>query len=121
VGRLVDAGVPQEDIFVDPVVAPICTDPKAGEEFLEAVRRIRSDLPDVHIICGLSNISFGLPKRKLLNRNFLIMAMAAGLDSAILDPTDVDTMADIVASEALLGRDAFCMSYIEAYRSGKLG
>ena len=120
VGRLVEAGVREEDIFVDPVVSPVCTDPEAGEAFLEAVRRIRTEMPGVHIICGLSNISFGLPERKLLNRNFLVMAMSAGLDSAILDPTDPQVAADILASEALLGRDAFCMGYIDAYRSGKL-
>ncbi len=120
VGKLTEAGVPSDDIFVDPVVVPVGTDPQAGRAFLEAVRQIHEDLPEVHIICGLSNVSFGLPLRKLLNRNFLIMAMAMGLDAAILDPTDARAMADICAAEALLGRDAFCMQYIEAYREGKL-
>ncbi|HID09825.1 MAG TPA: methyltetrahydrofolate cobalamin methyltransferase [Candidatus Latescibacteria bacterium] len=120
IGKLAEAGVPLDDIYVDPVVVPVGTDPQAGRAFLEAVRLIHEEFPEVHIICGLSNVSFGLPLRKLLNRNFLVMAMAMGLDAAILDPTDSGTIADICAVEALLGRDPFCMQYIEAYRGGRL-
>jgi 5-methyltetrahydrofolate--homocysteine methyltransferase len=69
----------------------------------------------------VSNVSFGLPVRKLLNETFLQLLMAHGLDAAIVDPCDQQLMADIVAAEALLGRDAHCKNYLRAYREGKLG
>ncbi len=78
------------------------------------------DIPGVHTTGGLTNVSFGLPARKLINRTFLVTAMAHGLDSAINDPTDRGLMANLVAAEALLNRDKFCMGYIKAFREGKL-
>jgi 5-methyltetrahydrofolate--homocysteine methyltransferase len=87
---------------------------------LEAVRAIRESERDVHIISGVSNVSFGLPSRKLLNRAFLVMLMAAGLDAALVDPLDEELMSLIAASEALLNRDEFCANYLAAFRSGKL-
>jgi 5-methyltetrahydrofolate--homocysteine methyltransferase len=74
----------------------------------------------VHTICGLTNVSYGLPVRRLVNRTFLVAAIASGLDSAIIDPTDKDLMASLRAAEALLDRDRFCANYITAYRQGKL-
>ncbi|MCX7040579.1 MAG: methyltetrahydrofolate cobalamin methyltransferase, partial [Spirochaetes bacterium] len=73
----------------------------------------------VHKTCGLSNISFGLPKRKLVNQVFVAMAIARGMDSAIIDPLDPRMMANIFVAEALAGRDQFCMGYIMADRDGK--
>jgi len=72
------------------------------------------------ITAGLSNISYGLPNRRLLNRVFLVMAMQAGMDSAIMDPLDEKIMAQIIAAEALLGQDEFCMNYLQAHRAGRL-
>ncbi|MGQ9733040.1 MAG: methyltetrahydrofolate cobalamin methyltransferase, partial [Candidatus Zipacnadales bacterium] len=69
---------------------------------------------------GLSNISYGLPHRRLLNRVFVTLCMGCGLDSGILDPTDKALMASICAAEALLGHDDYCMNYINAARGGKL-
>ena len=79
-----------------------------------------TEFPGVHTICGLSNISFGLPQRKLLNRSFLTLMINAGLDSAILDPTMPGMMTTVYAVEALVGRDQFCMNFITAERAGKL-
>ena len=85
---------------------------------MEAMDKISTLFPQVHIICGLSNISFGLPKRKLLNRVFL--AMAKGLDTALVDPLDKDLMSTIVAARALLGEDEYCRNYISSFREGGL-
>ncbi|UCF43788.1 MAG: B12-binding domain-containing protein [Planctomycetota bacterium] len=87
---------------------------------LEVIRRIKQQFSEVNTICGLSNVSFGLPGRAKLNRYFLTMAMAAGLDSAILDPLDSELMDSIKTAEALLGKDRFCQNYIKAFREGKL-
>ena len=113
-------GIPFEDVYFDPIVQPISSDQNQGLAFLDAVERIKGRYPQAHIICGLSNISFGLPQRKLLNRVFLAMAMLKGLDSVILDPTDRKLMAVLCAARALLGRDEFCLNYITASREGKL-
>ena len=87
----------------------------------EVIGTIRSQYPDIHITAAVSNISFNLPVRKLLNMSFTVLAMKAGLDSAILDPTNRDLLGIILATEAMLGLDDFCMEYIEAYRDGLFG
>ena len=115
------AGVPDEDVFFDVLVRPVSTDPAQAAHCLEAVRRIREKSPGVHFMCGMSNVSFGLPKRKILNRTFLTLLMAAGQDGAILDPTETDIAAALFATGALLGRDEYCMEYITAEREGRLG
>ena len=69
---------------------------------------------------GLSNVSFGLPRRRLLNQAFLAMLVAAGADGAIIDPTDAGMMRTLLAARAVLGLDEFCMEYITAEREGKL-
>jgi 5-methyltetrahydrofolate--homocysteine methyltransferase len=61
-----------------------------------------------------------MPARKLLNRVFIVMCIAAGLDTAIVDPNDVDLMQCVLAAEALVGKDEFCARYIDAYRAGKI-
>jgi 5-methyltetrahydrofolate--homocysteine methyltransferase len=91
-----------------------------GAAFLDAVVGIKEALPGIHVICGLSNISFQMPARRLLNRTFVAMAMARGMDAAIVDPLDGGLMAAICAANALLGQDEMCMGYIQAHRAGKL-
>jgi 5-methyltetrahydrofolate--homocysteine methyltransferase len=120
VDRLAAAGIPLDDIYVDPCVLPISTGPEHGPSVLEAVARIAGRYPGVHISVGLSNVSFGLPLRKLVNEVFLVLLMARGLDAAIVDPCDRQLMANIAAAEALLGRDPYCVAYLRAYRAGKL-
>ncbi len=121
VGRLASAGVPMGDIYVDPCVFPASTGGGHGPALLEAVTRIRAQYPDVHTTCGVSNVSFGLPARKLLNEVYLMMLLGRGLDAAIVDPCDAALMARIAAAEALIGRDEFCENYLLAFRAGKLG
>ena len=121
VRELSDGGIPLEKIHVDPLIQPISVDTNMGLAALEAIRKIMDEFPGVNTICGLSNISFGLPERSLINRNFLALAMAYGLNGAILDPNDTKLMSTLVATNMLLGKDDFCESYIEAYQQGILG
>jgi len=122
--RLIDfltqQGVEEDDIYVDPCILPLSLDAGHCTAMLEATAQIASRFPNVHRSCGLSNVSHGLPQRKLINEVFLAMLMSRGLDAAILDPTDAHLMAVIRAGEALTGRDEFCAQYLEASRAGKL-
>jgi len=117
---LLDHQLKLENVYVDPLVQPVATDKAFGIEFLESVTQIMTRFPGIHTVCGLSNVSFGLPQRKFLNRTFMAMAIAKGLDAAIMDPLDRQMMSVVLAAEALAGRDNFCMNYINAYRGGKL-
>ncbi|BCV22626.1 methyltetrahydrofolate cobalamin methyltransferase [Moorella sp. Hama-1] len=122
VGKLVEdltaAGVERDDIYIDPLVKPVSTSDQAGVELIEAVGFIRKTYPGVHIICGLSNISFGLPNRRVLNQVCMVQLMTAGMDSYILDPLDREMMGFFHASKALLGKDPFCSGYLKAHRRG---
>ncbi len=120
VNGLVKNNVPEDDIYVDPLVQPIGTNDEFGREFLDAVTRVTVEFPKVHTMCGLSNISFGLPEKRLLNQIFMAMAIARGLDGAITNPLDETMMASIVAAETLVGKDPFCTKYLKAFRAGLL-
>jgi 5-methyltetrahydrofolate--homocysteine methyltransferase len=120
INGLVRNGIRMENIFMDPLVQPLATNIRYGLEFVEAIERIRNEFRGVHTICGLSNISFGLPERRFLNQTFMVMAITKGLDGAILDPLDKRMMGAIRAAEALSGRDRYCQKYIKAYRGGFL-
>jgi 5-methyltetrahydrofolate corrinoid/iron sulfur protein methyltransferase len=115
---LVKNSVKVENIFVDPLVQPISVENNFGVEFINSIEKIVTAYPGIHTACGLSNISYGLPARKFMNQTFMTMAIAKGLDGAILNPLDKRMMACITAAEALGGRDNFCMNYLKAYRSG---
>ncbi|MCC6485170.1 MAG: dihydropteroate synthase [Armatimonadetes bacterium] len=117
--RLTDAGVPIDDIYVDPLTFPIGTGSDFGVVMLDVVRRIKDSFPDVHVTAGVSNVSHGMPARKILNEAMLVLAMGAGMDSAIIDPMDRHLMALIAASESILGLDEFSMNYIALARAGK--
>jgi 5-methyltetrahydrofolate--homocysteine methyltransferase len=120
ISKLSNEGIPLANIYVDPLVQPVSVDTAMGVAALGAVQKIMSDFPGVNTICGLSNISFGLPERHLINRNFLALAMAYGLSAAILDPTDTKLMATHLAVEMLLGRDEYCQNFIEAHLEGRI-
>jgi cobalamin-dependent methionine synthase I len=119
INSLVQKDVPIDNIYVDPLVQPISTNSAFGSEFLDAIGKIMTGFPGVHTICGLSNISYGLPLRKHLNQNFAVMAIARGLDGLIINPLDSQMMANIIAAETLAGRDEYCMKYLTAYRNKK--
>jgi len=119
--RLTAEGFALDDIYVDPCVLPISTGPEHGKALVEATGLIKARYPGVHVSAGISNVSFGLPMRRLLNQVVLVLLMAQGLDTAIVDPCDPQLMANIRAAEAVLGRDEFCADFIQAFREGKLG
>ncbi len=118
VGLARGAGLPDDALYVDPLVTTVATDPQAAAVALETLRRVRAALPGVHLTCGLSNVSFGLPGRTWVNRAFLAMAVAAGLDSAILDPCEPGLAAILRAAELVQGLDPDCRRYNEAARAG---
>jgi cobalamin-dependent methionine synthase I len=112
------AGIPDEHVYVDPLAMTISTNVQSGLIFFGTLRTVHDAYPAVHFTAGLSNISFGLPARSYINRTFLILALQAGLDSAILDPLDQELKAALLAAELVLGRDRHCLNYTRAYRAG---
>jgi 5-methyltetrahydrofolate--homocysteine methyltransferase len=124
-------GVALEAMHVDPLVLPVGVEPEAGAQFLEAVSRIRSVLgPAIHITGGLSNVSFGLPGRRLLNDVFIDLAVEAGADSGIVDPVGSDMTRVFgrdrsgrpykLAADMLIGADPYGTEFISAFRAGEL-
>jgi 5-methyltetrahydrofolate corrinoid/iron sulfur protein methyltransferase len=112
-----EAGVPTEDIYLDPVVLPV----KFGQDqiglMLQAIRELKmlAD-PAPKTICGLSNVSQGCLDRPMVNRTALVMAIAQGLDSAIADPFDTQLMDAMITADLLLNKFIYCDSYLTAYR-----
>ncbi len=114
-------GIAPSRLHIDPLVEMLCTSENGIATNTEVISSVRKQYPDIHITAAVSNISFNLPVRKMINLGFTVLAMNAGLDSAILDPTNRDMMGLIYATEALLGEDDYCMEYISAYREGLFG
>ena len=114
-------GISPDRIHIDPLVEMLCTSENGIETNTEVISTVREKYPTIHITAAISNISFNLPVRKMINLGFTVLAMNAGLDSAILDPTNRDMIGLIYATEALLGLDDYCMEYIGAYREGLFG
>ncbi|UMZ74783.1 methyltetrahydrofolate cobalamin methyltransferase [Natranaerofaba carboxydovora] len=117
---LKEEGVKEDDIYIDPLIQPISTDTKNGPSVLETITSIHEYYDEVHTMCGLSNVSYGLPNRKILNQTFMIMCMTVGLDGVILDPTDKKMMAQFTSAKSLLDKDKFCKDYLKAHRKGIL-
>jgi 5-methyltetrahydrofolate--homocysteine methyltransferase len=114
------AGIPDEKLYIDPLAMTIATNTEAGKVIFKTMQDIHSAYPEAHISCGLSNISFGLPVRPLINRTFLVLAINAGMDTAIIDPNDRELQAAMRAADLLLGKDKHCLNYTRAYRAGLL-
>jgi 5-methyltetrahydrofolate--homocysteine methyltransferase len=131
IAAALERGLPAASLYVDPLVIPIGVDPLAGQAYLDAVRAIRARFgEDIHITGGVSNISFGLPARRLVSDVFLDLCVQAGQDSGIVDPV-ADLAAALaperesepyrLAAAMLTGEDAFGMAFIGAFRAGSLG
>ncbi len=122
-GQLVEkvngAGIPLDDLYIDPLVYPLATNDRSALATLDAIEQIMKQFPRVHTTCGLTNVSYGLPNRKLVNRSFLVAAIVRGLDSAILDPTDKQLYGALKAALMIVGKDEFCMEYIAGFREGR--
>jgi cobalamin-dependent methionine synthase I len=126
-----EKGIPGERIFVDPLVFPISVDGEFGEHCLSAIRRLRERYgSELHVTGGMSNVSFGLPSRRLINDVFLVLAIDAGADSGIIDPvtSSVERVLSLdrasrpfqLALDVLSGADRHCRAYMKAYRAGEL-
>jgi len=122
IARIVEAtraaGITDDRLFIDPLIMSVSTDTNAGLESLECIRLTRETYPDAHITGGLSNISFGLPNRELVNRTFFALAMMQGMDSAICNPGNISLIESMKATDMLLGRDRFCRAYTTAAKDG---
>ncbi|MCC6443451.1 MAG: dihydropteroate synthase [Armatimonadetes bacterium] len=116
--KLRAAGVPAGDIYIDPLTFSIGTGSEVVLDMLNIIEKLKNDCPEVHTVAGLSNVSHGLPSRKILNQAMTILALSRGLDAGIIDSNDRYLMALIAATEALLGMDEYCMNYIKMSRAG---
>ena len=131
VPMLLDAGITLADIFLDPLVFPVSVDPNNGNSVLDTVKELRETYgSDIHFAPGLSNISFGMPNRKLLNQVFAYLCMERGLDGGIVDPLQIngkilsslDTGSEAfqLAKAVLTAEDQYGMDYISAAREGRI-
>ena len=116
VERANDYGIPACDIIVDPLVMPIGAMPTAGQQVFKLVKKLNQELK-VNTTCGASNISFGLPNRHSINSTFLPMAIASGMSSAIMNPTNSDELNSIYAANLLMNRDPNSINWINRNRS----
>ncbi len=123
-GRLIEkvtsCGIDIDALYIDPLVFPVGADSNSVLATLDAIEEIMKQYDGVHTVCGLTNVSHGLPNRKLVNRTFLAEAIARGLDAAILDPTDKQLFSVMRAALMLMGKDKYCMQYIKDFRNGLL-
>jgi 5-methyltetrahydrofolate--homocysteine methyltransferase len=120
VSGLAEAGFSRDSIYIDPIIQPVSTDITKGKMALVAVSKIMEKFSGIHTTSGLSNISFGLPKRRIINRFFLSMMVAYGLDSAILDPLDQKMIEAIKTVDMLAGNDGYCRNFLTAVRAGQI-
>jgi len=118
--KLVQMNVPPDHIYFDILVLSVAVEPDAALITLETIRTIRMNFPDAHIICGVSNVSMGLPGRRLINRTFLTMAIYAGLDTLLIDVRDKVLLSSIYAGKVLINQDPYCLEYLKAYREKKI-
>ena len=115
VERASDFGIPPADIVVDPLVMPIGAMATAGQQVFELVKKLKIELK-VNTTCGASNISFGLPNRHSINSTFLPMAIASGMTSAIMNPTNPNELHSIYAANLLMNRDKNGANWIKRNR-----
>ena len=118
--KLTETGIKEENIFYDGLVQPVGTDSEAFINYLRSLKSIKTSHPATKSICGLSNVSFGLPRRKLINRYALALAMYEGLEAVIIDPVEPGVIETICAVGVLTGKDQFCLNYISNFREGKI-
>ena len=124
-------GISIQDVYIDPLVLPISVDAEFGNHFFDAIRLLRQRYGSkIHITGGFSNVSFGLPCRRLINDVFIDLAVDAGVDSGIIDPitSKIQNVLNInrnsrpyqLTKDMLLGGDLYCKNFLSAYRKGEL-
>ncbi|MBA3028235.1 MAG: methyltetrahydrofolate--corrinoid methyltransferase [Desulfobacteraceae bacterium] len=114
------AGLPDSHVYVDPLALAVSTRQDGALIALETIRALKRECPEIKFCMGLSNVSFGLPARTLVNQAFIAQAILAGLDAAIMNPMEQGLVNMIYATELVLGRDRFCRHYTQAFRSGMI-
>jgi 5-methyltetrahydrofolate--homocysteine methyltransferase len=112
---MTNAGIPEERQFFDPQLLPLAFDPQLARTILATVRELSERWPNSHILVGLSNVSFNMPRRGLLNQVYLAMLLANGIDAVICDPCLVPIHETLYAGQALLGQDEFFATYLSAF------
>ncbi len=121
INKLEKNGISQDRIYIDLIVETLSVESTAAVHAIKAAKVIREEFPDVHLVGGMSNVSFGLPKRKYVNAAFLTAAIGAGLDTAIMDITSPDAKMALLAAELVYGDDEYCMEYLNGYRQAFKG
>ncbi len=116
--KLTVAGVDEESIYVDAICETLATLDTNAKTALETIRLVKENTK-AKTTCGLSNVSFGLPKRAFINAAFVSIAVYNGLDSAIADPMSEELRRAIFASSAVSGLDEYCMEYIGFIRGNE--
>lgn len=114
VSKALEYGLRLEDVFIDPLTLTISAEPERSAQTMKALRLIKENL-GVTTVLGVSNVSYGLPNRSLINRTFLAMALQNGLDLPILNPFSESSRETITTCNLLLNRDPSARKYIEAY------
>jgi 5-methyltetrahydrofolate corrinoid/iron sulfur protein methyltransferase len=112
-----EKGFPADDLYLDPIVLPVNVAQAQLKDILESIAEFKIlSSPGPKTILGLSNVSQASRNRSLINRTFLTMAVASGLDSAILNPEDKELIDTLITAELILNKNIYCDSYLEAYR-----
>lgn len=117
VSACMEAGIDLQDVYLDPIILPVNVAQPQAKEVLESIREfsLLSDPPPKTVV-GLSNVSQGTDERSLINRTFLVMAIGAGLDAAIIDPLDKELMDEMITAGLILNKNIYCVSFLTAYR-----
>jgi cobalamin-dependent methionine synthase I len=113
------ANVPMQDRFLDPLVFPVGAGPDFGKHYLDSVKALRERFPEVHIFGGLSNVSFGLPRRKLLNHAFITLAIMSGCDAIMIDPlmnAPIDYIEFQIAADVMTAKDEYALNFLKFVR-----
>ena len=123
-------GLISEDIYVDPLIFPISVSSAYGKDALDAIKEIKNRWENINITGGMSNVSFGLPKRRLINDVFISLAIENGANSGIINPIESKierilsinktTEAYDLTKSMLEGHDEFCVSYLKAFREKRI-
>ncbi|EGW40656.1 methyltetrahydrofolate cobalamin methyltransferase [Desulfosporosinus sp. OT] len=121
VEKALSHAITPDRIHLDPLVMALSADNQSLINFVQTLKEVKNLYPTIKVTSGLSNISFGMPLRKVINQHFLTLAIDAGMDSAILDPCNRDMITTLYITDALLGKDRLCRNYLNAYRKNKIG
>ena len=123
IAKAIEYGIDESRIHIDPLIEMLCTTDDGEGAFLvlDVMKHIKSTNPKVHVSGAISNISYNLPVRRLVNQAFVVLAISAGMTSAVLDPLSQDLRGMIYAAEIMVGLDDLCVEYTTAYRNGIFG